>query len=47
MSESSRPSQLRTRDYRVVPYACAAATGIRTSVEMPQIIADLRERAAR
>jgi hypothetical protein len=30
-----------------VPYICAAAAGIRTSVDMPQIIADLRERGAR
>lgn len=35
------------RAVNAVPYVCAAATGIRTSVDMPQIIADLRERGAR
>jgi 4-hydroxy-tetrahydrodipicolinate reductase len=44
---ATTPGYTAHRAVNAVPYFCAAAPGIRTSVDMPQIIADLRERGAR
>ena len=44
---ATTPGYTAHRAVNAVPYVCAAAAGIRTSAEMPQIIADLRERTAR
>jgi len=47
LKAATTPGYTAHRAINAVPYVCAAAAGIRTSVEMPQIIADLRERGAR
>lgn len=39
------PGYTAHRAINAVPYVCAAAAGIRTSVELPQIVADLRAQA--
>jgi len=44
---ATTPGYTAHRAVNAVPYVCDAAPGIRTSVEMPQIIADLREPGAR
>jgi len=44
---ATTPGYTAHRAVNAVPYVCTAAPGIRTSVEMPQIIADLREPLAR
>ena len=38
------PNLTAHRPINAIPYVCAAAPGIRTTVDLPQIIADLRER---
>ena len=43
---ATTPGYTAHRAVNAVPYVCDAAPGIRTSVEMPQIIADLREPGA-
>jgi len=44
---SVSPGLTAHRAVNAVPYVCEAAPGIRTSVELPQIIADLSEQRAR
>jgi len=44
---ATTPGYTAHRAVNAVPYVCDAAPGIRTSVQMPQIIADLREPGAR
>jgi len=42
MAEAS-PGYTANRAINAVPFVCAAAPGIRTTVDLPQVIADLRE----
>ena len=44
---ATSPGLTAHRAVNAVPYVCEAAPGIRTSVELPQIIADLSEAGAR
>jgi 4-hydroxy-tetrahydrodipicolinate reductase len=39
------PNLTAHRPINAIPYVCAAAPGIRTTVDLPQIIADLSEPA--
>jgi len=41
------PNLTAHRPVNAIPYVCAAAPGIRTTVELPQVIADLSEPATR
>src|SRR6202034_786659 len=40
------PGYTANRSVNAVPFVCAAAPGIRTTADLPQIIANLAERAA-
>jgi 4-hydroxy-tetrahydrodipicolinate reductase len=39
------PNLTAHRSINAIPYVCAAAPGIRTTLDLPQIVADLSERA--